>query len=390
VRRIVVVGAGLAGLHAAQALRKAGFGGEVVVVGDEPDAPYDRPPLSKDVLAGTATAASCALASGGLDAGWRLGRRATALDAAARVVTLDGAEALPYDGLVIATGRRARSLPITVPAGCHTLRSLADARRLRAALAAAEGLVIVGAGFIGCEVASTARKLGLAVDVVDVAPHPMPVMGAVAARHAQALHEAHGVRFHLGAGVEGFDADGEGHVAAVRLAGGHRLPTGLVLVAVGSVPNTEWLAGSGLTLERGCVRCDEHCLADGADGVVAVGDVATWPHPGAGGLAALEHWTNARDMARAGAHNLLSGPGDRTPYAPVPTFWSEQHGVKLKSVGFLGQATSHAVVEDDPEHGRFVVEALHEDRLVGAVMFNRNRLYAGYQRRLQSAVTPAA
>jgi NADPH-dependent 2,4-dienoyl-CoA reductase/sulfur reductase-like enzyme len=386
--RIVVAGAGLAGLHAAQALRKAGHAGALVVVGDEPALPYDRPPLSKDILAGAVSDDSCALVPAGLDVDWRLGQAAAALDISARELTLDDGSTLDYDALVIATGRRARTLPGPL-AGGRTLRSLADAQTLRAALRTGGRLVIVGAGFIGCEVASTARRLGLEVDVVDLAPHPMPVMGATAAAHAQALHERCGVRFHLGVGVAALEDDGR--ATTVLLTDGCTLIADHVLLAAGSVPNTEWLAGSGVTLERGCVRCDAHCFAVGATGVVAAGDVAAWPHPAApGGLAALEHWTNARDMARHGAQNLLAAADDRTPYVPVPTFWSEQHGVKVKAVGFLGRATSYSVVEDDPEHGRFVVEAFDEDAFVGAVMFNRNRLYATYQRRLRSTPAPVA
>jgi NADPH-dependent 2,4-dienoyl-CoA reductase/sulfur reductase-like enzyme len=162
-----------------------------------------------------------------------------------------------------------------------------------------------------------------------------------------------------------------------------------VLGAIGAVPNTEWLRDSELTLHGGCVACDERCFALGDEDVVAVGDVAAWPHPQAGGITAIEHWTNARDMARAGAANLLRGREAAVGYEPIPSFWSDQYDVKIKSLGFLRRATSFVVVEEDAERRRLVVEARRGEELVGVVLFNRNRAVAEYQQRLALAASAA-
>jgi 3-phenylpropionate/trans-cinnamate dioxygenase ferredoxin reductase subunit len=384
VDRIVIVGGGLAGHRAAGALRKAGHAGEVVLVGDEAHRPYDRPPLSKQVLAGAMAGADTHYAIGeDLDVSWALGRPAVGLDLERQVVHVEGGADVVYDGLLIATGRRARAWPDLPDArGFHTLRSLDDAAAFAAAVTPAARVVIVGAGFIGCEVAATLHGLGVReVSVVDVAPFPMPVLGEEVGRRAIALHERHGVRLHLSAGVAGFAVAG-GRVTAVELTGGESLPADVVLLALGSAPNTEWLAGSGLTLQGGAVLCDEHCLAVGAANVAAAGDVAAWPHPQAEGPVCIEHWAIARDMAAVAAANLLDAPGERTPFATVPTFWSDQYDVKLKSAGLLATANRFVVVEEDVERPSLVVEALRGDELVGAIVFNRNKAIIGYQRTL--------
>jgi 3-phenylpropionate/trans-cinnamate dioxygenase ferredoxin reductase subunit len=377
---VVVVGAGLAGHRSAEALRRHGFAGRLTVVGDELHRPYDRPPLSKQMLAGTMTAQECAFDCDGLDVDWELGRAAVGLDTAARVLHLDGGEQLRYDGLVIATGRRARSWPnLPALAGFHSVRSLEDASALRQAVRTDSRVVIVGAGFIGCEVAATLRGLGVAdVTVVDIAPHPMPALGAEIGERAIRLHESHGVKFRLGTSVAMFE--GDTRVEAVLLEDGERLPADLVLLALGSQPNSEWLAGSGLELLNGAVVCDEHCFA--ADRVVAVGDIAAYPYPEANGPLAVEHWATARDMADTAAHNLLAEPEARTQYRAVPTFWSDQYDVKIKSAGLLALADSFVVVEDDPERPALVVEAHQNGALVGAIVFNRNRTIIQYQRKL--------
>jgi len=368
-----------------KALRSEGFAGEVVVVGDEVHAPYDRPPLSKQVLAGTIAADGIGLGHNDLDATWRLGGGASGLRLAERhVVLADGTE-LPYDGLIVATGRSARPHDLAPLPGVLTLRSLDDAAALEVAARDARRVVIVGAGFIGCEVAATlrGREDPPTVTVVDVAPHPMPVMGEPAAIRAQALHESHGVTFRLGTSVTA--VSGTGRVEEVTLADGSALPADLVLVAIGSAPNTTWLESSGLTLDRGCVLCDEQCFADGRDDVVAAGDVAAWPHPAAGGITAIEHWTNARDMARVAAANLLAGRSSSTAYAPIPSFWSDQYDVKVKSLGFLRQATAFDVVEEDTERRRLVVEASRDGELIGVILFNRNRALMEYTKRLRAS-----
>ncbi len=384
-RRIVVVGAGLAGHRTTVALREQGYDGELVVVGDEAHVPYDRPPLSKQVLAGTFTADQCLFPSGELDATWRLGVAALRLDPAAHVVRLADGSSLTYDGLVIATGRRARPWPTPLPAGASTLRTLDDAIALRDNVSGDSRVVIVGAGFIGCEVAASLRGLGIAsVTVADVAPLPMPVLGPEVGRRAEALHRAQGVDFRLGGGVAAVTG------SRVALRSGELLPADRVLVATGSLPNTGWLADAGLRMAAGAVEVDRHCHALTAscgplDEVVAVGDVAAWAYPeGDGAPASIEHWSNARDMAACAAANLLRPAEEREPLASVPTFWSDQYHVKIKSAGHLRAADSWRVVAEDAEKPSLVVEALRGGSLVGAVVMNANRAIIDYTRALQA------
>jgi len=250
-RKIVIVGAGLAGHRAAQALRREGFDGELLMIGDEQHQPYDRPPLSKQLLAGTMEQTECFFACDDLDVTWALGTAATGLDTARQVVLL-GDEEVSYDGLVIATGRRAREWPdLPQLDGFHMIRSLDNTRALREAIRPGGKAAIVGAGFIGCEVAATLRGLGVdEVTLIDVAPYPMPVMGPEIGARAVAMHERHGVRLRMATSVAMFE--GNGRVEAVRLEDGERVEADFVLLALGSVPNSEWLAGSGLELLKVC------------------------------------------------------------------------------------------------------------------------------------------
>ncbi len=242
--------------------------------------------------------------------------------------------------------------------------------------------MIVGAGFIGCEVAATLRGLGVEhVTVIDMAPYPMPVTGPEVGERAIAVHERHGVQLRLSSGVEDFEGDG-GRVTAVKLADGERLRADVVLLALGSEPNTEWLADSGLTLERGNVVCDEHCFALGAENVCVAGDMAAFPYPLADAPVCIEHWSNAREMGALAAANLLADAGERKPFLAVPTFWSDQYDVKIKSAGLLSAANRRVVVDEDGEQGTLLVEAYRDETLVGAIAFNRNRAIIEYQRQL--------
>ena len=384
VRRIVIVGGGLAGHRAACALVDADFDGEVTIVGEEAHRPYDRPPLSKQVLGGVHEDESTFYDSEVLAAvNWKLGAPAAALDVGRSVVTLADGDEVPYDGLIIATGRRARELPgFHDREGVHTLRTLDDSQALRAAAEQDKRVAIIGAGFIGCEVAATLRTAGVhEVSVIEMAPHPMPVVGPEVGARAAKLHTDHGVQLHLGVGVSGLE--GDDRVEAVRLESGERIPADLVLVAVGSAPNSEWLEGSGLELNKGTVVCDEHCFALGTDNVVAAGDVASWPHPDTGGEPVwVEHWTNARDMGATAAINLIVDARARAAHVTVPTFWSDQYHVKIKSAGFLGAADRIEVIEEDPEKPSLVAEAHKGDLLTGAIVFNKNRRIIDYQRQL--------
>lgn len=371
-RRITVVGASLAGYRAAQTLRREGFDGELVVVGEEPERPYDRPPLSKRFLAGQAERTDLALERGGEDLGidWRLGTAATGFDAATRRITLDSGEVIESDGVILACGARPRTLPGEALAGVHTLRTVADASALHAELAAGpRRVVVIGAGFIGAEVAATARGMGLEVTLVEAFDLPLarvlpPTLGQVSAD----LHRDHGVDLRLGAGVSRLRADGSGRVAAVELADGASLDADVVVVGIGVVPNTEWLEGSGLTIDNGVV-CDETTLA--APGVVAAGDVARWTNPRTGESARVEHWDNAVAMGQHAARRLLAGDGPGEPYAPVPYFWSDQYDRKLQLVGRVAAGDTVEVVEGSVEERRFVALIGRGDRLVGAFAMNR-------------------
>lgn len=380
---VVVVGASLAGLRAAEELRRLGFDGRLVMVGAESHLPYDRPPLSKAVLAGEADADDLALRRAGADdlgIDWRLGRRATGLDVPGRVVELDDGERITGDrGVVIATGATPRTLAgIPALAGIHQLRTLDDALAIRAELdAGARKVVVVGAGFIGAEVAATCRARGAEVTVLEALPSPMvrglgPVLGDVLAD----LHRDHGVDLRTGTGVDG--VDGVDRVERVRLADGATVDADVVVVGIGVMPATDWLAGSGLDLDNGVV-CDETLLA--APGVVAAGDVCRWPNPLFGSeLMRLEHWTNAAEQGVAAGARLLASDGDAVPFAPVPFVWSDQYDVKIQVAGHIRGDDMIEVVDGSIPDRRFVAAVGREGRLVGAVGFGRPRVLMQYRR----------
>lgn len=392
-QRIVIVGAGLAGHRAAVTLQERGFNGQVEVVGDEADFPYDRPPLSKQVLAGTMTVEQLRFPVEDLSVTWTLGSGAVGLDTTDRQVLLADGSQVPYDGLIVATGRRAR--PWTGPSprsGVHTLRSIQDTVGFASDLASERRVVIIGAGFVGCEVAATLRGLGVeSVTVVDVAPYPMPVTGPEVGQRALSLHVANGVQFRLGVGVTSID--GESTVESVTLTSGERVPADLVLVSMGSVPNTEWLANADVRLaDGGTVVCDSFCRVLNAAGephpdIVAAGDVASLPLRHSDDPVCIEHWSNARDMAATGVATLLGGEAGSAAMDAVPTFWSDQYDVKIKSAGFLRAADRFEVVHEDPVKNSLVVEARRAGEVVGAVVFNRNRAIVDYQRSLAAART---
>ncbi|SFO23258.1 NADPH-dependent 2,4-dienoyl-CoA reductase, sulfur reductase [Pseudonocardia ammonioxydans] len=387
-RRIVVVGAGLAGLRAAQELRSRGFDGDLRIVGDEPHMPYNRPPLSKQVLAGDMEPENCAFPLDDLDARWMLGTPAAGLNVGGRVLRLADGYDLPYDGLVIATGRRAREWPDRPDlSGFHVLRGLDDVIALRAAVVDRPRVAIVGAGFVGCEVAATLRTRGIDdIDLIDVAPHPMPALGHTIGERATRLHAARGIRLHMNTSVERFE--GTERVTAVHLDEGTRIPADLVLIALGSAPNTEWLSGSGLELCEGNVLCDARCFALGHSDIVAAGDVATWPHPRVDGAPVrVEHWTNASDMARRAAQNLLA-PASAEEYAPVPTFWSDQYDAAIKAVGLWGRSEEVRILEEDLETGHLIAEGHCSDGLIGALVINRNKEFIKYRRHLGERYGP--
>lgn len=383
-RTVVIVGSSLAGLRAAETLRTEGFGGRVVLVGDEPHLPYDRPPLSKKVLAGEWEADRIKLRKDDeyatLDFELRLGRRAKGLDLAEREVVLDGGERLAFDGLVIATGATPRRLPDQPELdGLFTLRSLDDALALRTALdARPRRVVVVGAGFIGAEVAATARLRGLAVTLVEALPVPLARglgddLGAVLAE----VHRDHGVDVRLGTGVDA--VEGDGRVERVRLSSGDVVEADVVLVGIGVVPNTAWLERSGLELRDGVV-CDA-TLAAGPPLVYAAGDVARWPNALFDEEMRVEHWTNAAEQGAAGARNLLAAAAGRvgTPYAPVPFFWSDQYEARIQFLGRASGGDDVRVVHGSLAERRFVALYGRDGRLRGAFGLNLPRKVMPYR-----------
>lgn len=383
--RILIVGASLAGLRAAQAVRKGGHEGELVVVGDERRGPYTRPPLSKELLAGEHEPEQCDFDHSGVDADWRLGAPATALDVEGRHVTVGGQE-LRYDRLVVATGACAREWtgPGADLDGVHTLRDVDDALALREAVGEGTRLVVVGAGFIGCEVAATASGRGARVTLLDVAPRPIAPVGAAVGERCAELHAGHGVDVRLDRGIAGFA--GDGRLEAVELDDGTAVAADVAVVALGAVPNTAWLEGSGLTLERGGVLCDATLTAAGAPDVLCAGDVTSWPHPLADGeVVRVEHWTNAAEQGAHAGRNALLEPGDRAPYEAVPYFWTDQYDVKLQAAGFPARAEAVHVLEDDGE--RFVAVGERDGRAVSAVAWNAPRRLMLYRRALASGPT---
>lgn len=384
-RTIVIVGASLAGLRAAEALRRDGFDGTVVLVGREPHLPYDRPPLSKAYLAGDEAADALGLRKQpyeDLELDLRLGRTATALDVTARTVELDGHERIAFDGLVLATGASPRRLPNQPELdGLFMLRTLDDARTIRERLETRPRVVVIGAGFIGSEVAATCRGRGLDVTVLEALPVPMvrgvgPMIGEVCGQ----LHLDHGVDLRCGVAVDGFE--GDGRVERVRLANGESLDADLVIVGVGVAPETRWLEGSGLELDNGVV-CDATCLA--APGIVAAGDVARWPNPLFDGRSMrLEHWTNATEQGVAAARRLLiPDAAAAEPFAPVPFVWSDQYDVKIQTVGAIQGDDEVLVAHGTLEERRFVALFGREGRLVGALGFNRPRFVMQYRKMIE-------
>ena len=386
---VTVVGASLAGLWAAETLRREGFEGRISLVGDEPHAPYDRPPLSKKYLAGAVGRDRVDLLGpdkvAELDVDLRLGCRATGLDVAGHVLEVDGAPE-PFDGLVVATGTRCRTLPGTDGvAGVHVLRTVDDADAIAAALpVATEGgdpasadpcrVAVVGAGFIGAEVASTAVDAGAEVAMVEALDEPFGrvlgvEMGAVLAE----LHRFHGVDLRTGVGVAEVLADGpegERRVIGICLTDGSELEADLVVVGVGVVPNVEWLDGSGLVIDDGVV-CDETCLA--APDVVAAGDVARWTNPRYGESMRVEHWDNAVQQGAHVARRLLATDEEAEPFAPVPWFWSDQYDRKLQLAGWIRPDDEVRVVNGSTDEHRFVAFYGTGDRFSAVLGMNRPR-----------------
>jgi 3-phenylpropionate/trans-cinnamate dioxygenase ferredoxin reductase component len=385
-RTVAVIGGSLAGISAARALREHGFDGRVIVVGGEERLPYDRPPLSKEFLAGKIGVEDLALttdADADLDLDWHLGAPAAGLDVRGRSVVLASGRRIEADGVVLATGARARPFPGARLAGVHTLRSLDDAVALREELLAGGRLVVIGAGFIGAEVASTARDLGVEVTVIESDPLPLGgVLGPELGAACTALHEDNGVRLITGTAVTGLV--GTDRVQGVRLAGGRSEPADVVVVGIGALPNIEWLAGSGIDHDNRGVWTD----AGGATNiphVVAAGD-CTFSHcPYAGVELRQEHWTNAMQQPAAAVETLL-GQTVTAARPSAPYFWSDQYGARLQFAGHRLSDDAVEIVEGDLDSRRFVAGYRRRGDLVAVFAMNQPKLFGKWRRQL---VAPA-
>jgi len=374
IKRLVVVGASLAGLRAVEAARKAGFEGSITLIGAETHLPYDRPPLSKAFLNPLDDGLKPEIPffraeevfADELEVDLMLGSPATSLDADSHEVHV-GDVVVPYDALVVATGAYVRVLPGTEHlAGVYGLRTIDDSICIRTALEAGARTVVIGAGFIGSEVASSAQKRG--VDVVVVEALPTPLVRAVGTEMGAAiasLHERNGTTLLCGTGVKA--VEGNGKVERVVLDDGTVIPADLVVVGIGTIPAVEWLEGSGLTLDNGIV-CDEN-LFTGVEGIYAAGDVARWHNPMFGRLQRLEHWTSAAEQGAAAARNALN-PSDAKPYSTVPYFWSDWYDSRIQFVGSVEADEVLLVDGDVTEGGRWVALYRQGDQLVGALTVN--------------------
>lgn len=387
----VVVGASLAGLRGVEALRSDGYDGRISVVGSETRLPYNRPPLSKKILTGEQALEDVAFPiAEELDVDWRLGSPAVSLDMARRHVALSDGDTIGYDRLLIATGVSpvVPDIPGRGLAGVHVLRNLDHAMALRQDLVAGRSLVIVGAGFIGCEVAAIARQIGLSVTIVDRLAWPMNrVMGEEMAGLFRTIHEEQGVEFRMGREVVALT--GETAVTGVELDAGETLKADLVLVGVGSRPATEWLEGSGLVLQNGIV-CDAACLAENGDGrIAAAGDVAAWPHLGFDGqVMRMEHWTNAFEQGAAAAIALtMKAPA---PYLPLPSFWSDQYAYKIQALGRPSATDKANVTAGNLESRKFVVEYSNDAGVTGVLSVNMPARMASYRRDMGAEILQRA
>lgn len=377
-RRIVVVGASLAGHHAAASLRHLGYDGEVTVIGSEQHPPYDRYPLSKAFLTGDTDRQGLDLPADVAGVSWRLGATATSVDLQRRVVVLDGRDSVPFDGLVVASGSRARHRRMVEGlAGAFVLRTVDDAVSLRAALSVPDRRVlVVGGGLIGAELAASAVEAGH--DTTLVHPGAVPAVHAVGrlvADHLCELHRAAGVRLLPQARLRVLLAD-HGVLTGALLDDGTRLSADVVVMATGTEANVEWLDGSGLCTEGG-LRCGATLFAEGSDCVVGAGDVVRLPHPLAAETVRVEHWASTRHQAARAVENLLLGPDRARPLAALPEFGTRIHGARIRGVGFPQVADRSSVVWGSLRGGSAVVALARGGTSVALVSVNADRVLHG-------------
>ncbi|GGJ22134.1 NAD(P)/FAD-dependent oxidoreductase [Paenarthrobacter histidinolovorans] len=367
--KVVIVGASAGGVSAAEALRARGHTGPIELIGAEKHAPYDRPPLSKQLLKGELLASDVALRASthlrDLNVAERFGVAATALNTKARTVTLADGTNTDYDRVIIATGVSARQLPIrNSVGGVHTLRTLDEAVALQSAIADAKRVVVVGGGFLGTEIAAAAVALGVDVVLAGKASTLLEgALGATVGEQVAGLHTSRGVELMTGpaATVHQLRVK-DGQVTGVEFRSGEFVQADLVILAVGSEPAVDWLRSSSLSLTDG-VDCSSDCSA--GEGIYAVGDVARWHNPLFNVSMRIEHRTNATDQAIHVAERILNG--DTTAYAPVPYFWSDQFDVKIQAHGYLRGHDEVKVIEGSLDDGRMIAIYRTGGTLTGVV-----------------------
>ena len=388
-KRVVIVGAGLGGLRAAESLRANGFTGSITIVGDENFQPYNRPPLSKEALKSGVSPEDLYFRQRDsvADVHWLLGEPATQLSLAHKTVSLANGQELEFDGLVIATGIRPRLLPIPGPTnGLFTLRTINDAQALKSVIKSGHNLVIIGSGFIGCEVAATAISLGAKVHIVSLDQEPMiRPLGVDLGAAMRRRHELHGVVFHLGRTVKQFD--GSDHITGVTLDNGEVIPTEVVVEAIGSVPNTEWLEGNDLDLIDG-VLVDANMQVIGTElPVVAVGDIARHPNVRyADNHLRIEHWNMPTETGKRAGATLAALLNDQpiTPdtFSALPSFWSDQYDYQIQSYGVPGLATKSVLVQGNFD-GPCIIEYRDDsDQLIGVVGIDTVKDMMPYRKQL--------
>lgn len=385
---LAIVGASLAGLSAARAARAQGFYGRLLIIGDEQHRPYDRPPLSKEFLAGKISIKHLLLeaeetgSDDPLQAEWLLGAPARSFDAATKTITLGDGRTVAADGVVIATGASARTLPeLAGLSNVFTLRTLEDAQDLAPELVPGSRLLVVGAGFIGAEVASTAKGLGMDVTIICKSPMPLtaplgPEMAAVVAT----LHGINGVELICDTGIDSYYSY-EGNVTGVRLSDGQYRSADVVLLGIGAAPNVGWLAGSGLAIDDG-VTCDSMGRTN-VPGVVAVGDCAAWFDERSGRHRRVEHWTSAQERAALAVAGLLDHSAPLQPLN-LPYFWSDQYGVTLQFAGHARDAERIEIEAGQPETHSFLAVYYRGEDPVAVLGVNQPRLFTRWRRQLNA------